>query len=815
MGKTDKKSHSRKRAIGLLGHEPLFEMPVTIFHAAREFAQKHDILLYYITAQPLQINKDYYYESNILYNFISRDVLDGLVLMSNLLLTFVSIEEFMNKCSQYEGLPMVSIGLALPDTTSVLLDNERGVYMATNHLIEKHHYNRIGFLRGPLQHPEARLRFQAYTRAMQEHNLPVKESLLLNGDFQPRSGLAAVAELIDKRQQIPGRDIDALICANDYMAMNAYTELTERGYRIPEDIAVVGFDDVVFSKCLVPSLSSIPHPIEAMTVRAFELIMEILDGKQVPESVIIPTEFIPRSSCGCRQQYLSDIKLQLITTDPEAHEQPGHIFSLKHINKLINTNRAPNIHVWQNALMLLQDYNPDAEKSGNHNPTEDFKNLVIPIIGNTVENFLSKGNIESQMQNLRVYLSSTLDLSKLLEILITRLPGLGIQRCYINFYEDSLTCSVPDKLPLWSRLIMAFHKQDDGVVKEELPPGGLRFHTSELIPKELQEKYGQESWILAALHFERVQIGFLLLDYQAFDVALSYNLRLQLSSSLNGVLLLKGYKEHSQKLADANARIHEFNKQLEDENLRIKTEMEVARSIQTALLPHDVRHIHPDFEISSLMIPTEEVGGDYFDIALDEQKNLWIGIGDVSGHGLKAGMIMMIAQSAHTTVMANFNVTPRDVIIAMNRALFRNVTNRMKQNQYMTCAILKYLEQGRFQYAGMHPYFLVYRQKQQICEEVILNGIWLNINPDIDDITLNFEFKMDIGDVLVLYTDGITEVSDKNGELLDINGLKEIIPYHGEKNIDEMLQAIKDDVLAFSTGANKDDMSLVLIRRIR
>jgi len=319
---------------------------------------------------------------------------------------------------------------------------------------------------------------------------------------------------------------------------------------------------------------------------------------------------------------------------------------------------------------------------------------------------------------------------------------------------------------------------------------------------------------VSALYYNNEQIGFILSDDNAEDMSLYYSVRFHLSSRLKSVLLFKGYQERSDKLTEANARIHEFMKQLEDENLRIKTEMEIARSIQTALLPKNVKYIHPDFEIASLMIPATEVGGDYFDIIKDEQQQLWIGIGDVSGHGLKAGMIMMIAQIAQTTITTGSDITPRDVIITMNNVMLRTVTDRMQQNQYMTCSVLKYLSDGRFQYAGMHLNFLVYREKQQTCVEIKLDGIWLNVVNNIEKFTANQEFTLDIGDVLILYTDGITEVSNREEQLLDIEGLNKIIIRHGAKNVDVMLQAIKEEVETWSMGAHNDDMTLVLIRRM-
>lgn len=97
---------------------------------------------------------------------------------------------------------------------------------------------------------------------MEDHHLPVNETLVLQGDFQRRSGSDAVKELLENRRQIPGRDIEALVCTDNYMALSVHEDLIDRGYHIPDDIAVVGFDDLILARCMIPALSSVYPPIK-------------------------------------------------------------------------------------------------------------------------------------------------------------------------------------------------------------------------------------------------------------------------------------------------------------------------------------------------------------------------------------------------------------------------------------------------------------------------------------------------------------------------------------------------------------------------
>ncbi len=267
-----------------------------------------------------------------------------------------------------------------------------------------------------------------------------------------------------------------------------------------------------------------------------------------------------------------------------------------------------------------------------------------------------------------------------------------------------------------------------------------------------------------------------------------------------------------QLIEGINILIRELSGAVAD-NAAVHQEMKLARQIQTALLPSMTDQRHPDFEIASLMLPAEEVGGDYYDIMLDNEGYLWLGIGDVTGHGMTPGLIMMMAQTAHTTITSNYHCTPCEVVTKINKVLYMNVHGRLGENHFMTFTVLKYLGEGRFQYAGAHLDLVVYRRQRQVCERIETPGVWLNFVPDIAYATENSEFTLDIGDVLVLYTDGLTEVWDSERKMLDIHGFIDIVRTHAEKEIDALRDAIITDVMAWCNHIRNDDMSLVVVRR--
>jgi PAS domain S-box-containing protein len=278
-------------------------------------------------------------------------------------------------------------------------------------------------------------------------------------------------------------------------------------------------------------------------------------------------------------------------------------------------------------------------------------------------------------------------------------------------------------------------------------------------------------------------------------------------------------KQVQQALEKANQEITKLNVNLTDENQRMHMEMDLARRIQTALLPQVVTNAHPDFEIAALMMPAAEVGGDYYDISLDRENSLWLSIGDVSGHGVTPGLIMMMAQTIHTTITANYQATARDIVININKVLVKNVGGRLGENHFMTFTTLKYLGDGRFQFAGKHLELVVYRHRTKTSEEINSSGMYLNCMPDIASCTKNDELALEIGDLLVLYTDGLTEARngspDNKSEMFGLHRFMELVQKYGEQEVEICRDALIKDVLKWSRGVQEDDMSLVVARRIK
>ncbi len=195
------------------------------------------------------------------------------------------------------GLPVCSIGPAerLP---SVQIDDAAGIRQLMVHLIEHHGHRRMAFIKGAELNQEARQRLLAYERILAEHELPLDSRLVLNGDFTTESGSRAVRELFDQRQ-VSIDEIDAVIACNDYMAFGAVDELVRRRISVPEQVAVVGFDDIAPARVHSPPLTTVRQPLEELGRAGALRLLEVLAGKKVEGAATLGTELVLRRSCGC------------------------------------------------------------------------------------------------------------------------------------------------------------------------------------------------------------------------------------------------------------------------------------------------------------------------------------------------------------------------------------------------------------------------------------------------------------------------------------------------------------------------------------
>ena len=175
-------------------------------------------------------------------------------------------------------LPLVLVGRYVAELAhvSVHLDNELGGFMATRHLLERGH-TRVAHITGPLRHHDSRARLAGYRRALEEACLPFDERLVVEGNFQEHGGQQAATKLLLRAP--PGKGgLTAIFAANDQTAAGALRSLRERGVRVPTDVSLIGYDDIIFARFLEPELTTVRQPLRAMGRATAELALAALRG---------------------------------------------------------------------------------------------------------------------------------------------------------------------------------------------------------------------------------------------------------------------------------------------------------------------------------------------------------------------------------------------------------------------------------------------------------------------------------------------------------------------------------------------------------
>ena len=196
------------------------------------------------------------------------------------------------------GFPVVLLHQSPPESLQipvVTIENQTGVQRIVEHLIDVHGCRRIVFLRGPEGHEDSRWREKGYRQALKNRKIPFDPALVLMGGFDPAAAHAAVEQLIRK-----GTDFDAIFTGDDDSAVGVILALQEAGLKIPEDIAVVGFDDSIIARTVTPLLTTVRSPLEEVGRAAVRQLIRLIRGEEVEPRLTLPTELVVRRSCGCQ-----------------------------------------------------------------------------------------------------------------------------------------------------------------------------------------------------------------------------------------------------------------------------------------------------------------------------------------------------------------------------------------------------------------------------------------------------------------------------------------------------------------------------------
>lgn len=289
----------------------------------------------------------------------------------------------------------------------------------------------------------------------------------------------------------------------------------------------------------------------------------------------------------------------------------------------------------------------------------------------------------------------------------------------------------------------------------------------------------------------------------------------KIKDNMNKALEFK-VEERTYELKAAMKEMESINGELKQTRDALWGEMVLAKKIQTILLPPEP--VIEGYEIAAFMAPAEEVGGDYYDVINSNGRD-WIVIGDVSGHGVSSGLIMMMAQTAiHTALEQDSSMSPSQLLNTINESLSKNI-EQMSEDKYMTMTALATDKDGGFRFSGLHQDIIVYRDKTKQIELVNTQGMWIGMHRPLDGLLNENRLELKSGDAILLYTDGLTEASRKSNGIAHAIAKREMF---GEEKLQRLfaglahrsVEEVKNDILgALADYECRDDVTFMILRR--
>jgi DNA-binding LacI/PurR family transcriptional regulator len=280
------------------------EHELSVVRGSLAAAREHDTRLLIVPGGAVGTGEAGRGTNNFVFDLVGASNALGVLVLSSALGNEIGPTKLASWLSRFAGLPVCCMGVPIEGHVSVRVDNSSGIREVVSHLIEVHGKRNIGFVRGPEQSDEAEIRLAAYRDALQAHGITPDARWIAEGDYNRPSGAQAVRTIFDQRR-VSLQSIDALVCANDYMALGALEELGRRGINVPEQIAITGFDDVDSARGSRPTLTTVRQPGSELGREGLRQLL-LLSGRSSPShDCVLPVELKLRRSCGCSSMDLT------------------------------------------------------------------------------------------------------------------------------------------------------------------------------------------------------------------------------------------------------------------------------------------------------------------------------------------------------------------------------------------------------------------------------------------------------------------------------------------------------------------------------
>ncbi len=586
-----KKSSSERKTIAVLGAQLSRVWGSEFMSGVLDSAKAHDVNVVYFVggkaiavAAPAQESHSYG-----LYDLIKPGQFDGILLAADIG-HGPSTNDIKNFCRAFAPTPIASFAIQAEGVSSFIADNEGGMRSVISHLIEVHGYKRIAFIRGPKGHLEADQRFDAYKKELQTHNIEFDDRIVVEGNYSPESGRAAVRTLLDER----GLRFQAIAAANDRMAFGAIETLQQRGIQVPDSVAVTGFDDVSESQSMGVPLTTVHQSFAQAGKLAFNALLKRMNGEPVNEINILPAQLVVRWSCGCLPE---SVKRALVLPKEVAHtgrlenKRDSAIRALFEAAGILENDPTQAQYrdvfgrTWDVFLASLRESDKseaflkmvqslvevlqrhDHDSTTWHNVISTFRKYALGgISSNTTmlraENLFQQARMlvgelsqraqafhrlqfqqqEEILGNFGFSMAPAMTLEDIGDAISEHFPALGLKRWYVMFYSDvSAPNSVSSPPPESYRLLLQYDQN-----KFQIPEEKSAIATGRLVPRGKTPEDHRYTAMVMPLSLASNRFGFMWTEIGPTDWDIYVRLKNLLSSALLRTMLVQ-QREQAQK----------------------------------------------------------------------------------------------------------------------------------------------------------------------------------------------------------------------------------------------------------------------------
>ncbi len=513
-----------------------------------------------------------------IFRLARQDRLNGLILHADLA-RHCTAEEINGFSRQFEPLPLIGYALTAPGMPAVQADSYNGMHQLVLHLVKDHGYRRLAFIHGPAGQLESNERFRAFQDVLAAHNLAVNEDWLARGDYSLESGRTAMEALLAGGKP----PFEAVVAANDNMAVGALQVLHERGFNVPDDLALTGFDDTTEARLLSVPLTTVRQTFFASGQQSLISALRRIHGESLPAQILVPTRLVVRRSCGCvgegmRQataqavpgtagsvQILKALTAQAVdrltaaagerTDDDTVWGADARRFDMRSPlteawNALLGDLESEKNHrfltAFASALQQLQVMRHDPMIW--HEVVSALRNFIRPYLSDAqivlrAENLLQQARLlinetslrlQSQrrarvdrldqlLQQMTYRLATALDLEAVAETMSGHLPQMGVEELYLALYDPA----DPGQIPVTARVVLKFeHGRSTRVPDAESHP------VTQLLPAAVYPPRERSTFVIMPLAVGERQLGYMAVRVGPIDWEIYPRLRDLFSSTI-------------------------------------------------------------------------------------------------------------------------------------------------------------------------------------------------------------------------------------------------------------------------------------------